>query len=65
LSDDYGSGYYRKNEVYGTGIDDSIPEEHAFFFRLSGLNLYYTATQHDMNVLGAIAIINVESSSPS
>jgi hypothetical protein len=46
-------------------VDKSIPNEHSFYFRLSGTNLYYTTTPTDMNVLGAISIVNIEDVSPS
>lgn len=40
-----------------------MPADNAFYFRVSGLNLYYTETQKDMIVLGAIAIDNIVSPS--
>jgi hypothetical protein len=35
------------------------PNDSSFYFRLSGLNLYYTATDKDMVVLGALKITNI------
>lgn len=36
------------------------PNDSSFYFRLSGLNLYYTATDKDMVVLGALKISNIQ-----
>jgi len=49
--------YFRKNEQFSAG---GPPNDSSFYFRLSGLNLYYTATDSDMVVLGAIKINNLE-----
>lgn len=46
--------YFRKN------IAEGPPNDSSFYFRLSGLNLYYTATDKDLVVLGAIKITNIE-----
>ena len=49
--------YFRKNTVFPK---EGIPAETKFYFRLSKNNLYYTASQKEMVVLGAIAITNIE-----
>lgn len=54
--------YFRKNEKFKDG---GPPSESAFYFRLSGLNLYYTATQADLIVLGAIKISNIDAVTPA
>lgn len=54
---------FRKNQH--SGIDKTVPSEESFYFRISGLNLYYTETQKDMIVLGAIAVTNIVSPSTS
>lgn len=56
-----GVASFRKNQHYK--VDPSVPADNAFYFRVSGLNLYYTETQKDMIVLGAIAIDNIVSPS--
>ena len=50
--------YFRKNSQYGK--DSAIPSDSSFYFRLSMNNLYYTATDKDLVVLGAISISNVQ-----
>ncbi len=54
---------FRKNLKFVPQGD--IPTEDSFFFRITGKNLYYTETSNDMQVLGAISITNIESTSPS
>jgi carbonic anhydrase len=39
--------------------DDKPPTNKFFWFRLSGLHLYYTSTKSDINVLGAVSIGHV------
>lgn len=36
------------------------PNDKFFYFRLSGLNLYYTNTKTDINILGAISVKSME-----
>lgn len=48
--------YFRKNEQF---VNGGPPNDSSFYFRLSGLNLYYTATDKDMVVLGAIKVANL------
>jgi hypothetical protein len=47
---------FRKNSKFKDG---GAPAIDAFYFRISGSNIYYTETQADNVVLGAIAIKNV------
>ena len=50
---------YRINGAYGNkNLKAKLPNDKFFWFRLSGLNLYYSSTTTDINILGAI---NVES----
>lgn len=49
---------YEKNEEKH---DKEVnPDNKFFFFRLSGLNLYYANTKSDYNILGAIAVTSLE-----
>ena len=57
LKDVAPGSYFRKNVKFG--VEPSIPNESSFYFRLSGLNLYYTADDKDMVVLGAIKLDNL------
>jgi len=41
--------------------EDKPPSNKFFWFRLSGLHLYYTATKSDINVLGALSINYISS----
>lgn len=54
--------YFRKNQEF---INGGPPNDSSFYFRLSGLNLYYTATEKDMVVLGAIRIDNMQTVIPA
>ena len=36
------------------------PSDKFFYFRLSGLNLYYTNTKTDINILGAISVASID-----
>lgn len=56
----YESGTYRKNQQFVAGKTTPVPAIDAFFFRISGTNIYYTETETEMIVLGAIAVTNVE-----
>ena len=40
---------------------DKLPSDKFFWFRLSGLNIYYSATKTDVNVLGAVSIESIHS----
>jgi len=52
-------GIFRKNTQWKEDGSGEPPAIDAFYFRLSGHNLYYTETEADMVVLGAIAIHNI------
>jgi len=52
-------GVFRKNSQWKEDGSGVVPAIDAFYFRLSGHNLYYTETDSDMVVLGAIAIHNI------
>jgi carbonic anhydrase len=49
---------FRLNDAFtaARGPGTPPPSIREFWFRLSGLNLYYTSYQQDINILGAIAI---------
>jgi len=48
---------FRINGAYGHELLKSkLPNDKFFWFRLSGLNLYYTSTDTDINILGAIHV---------
>lgn len=55
---------FRVNDAYkktNAAIDKKKqPNDKFFYFRLSGLNIYYTNTNSDMNVLGAIAVSKLD-----
>jgi hypothetical protein len=53
---------FRVNDAHKRIKDqkDNLPEnKNCFWFRLSGLNLYYSSTKSDYNILGAITIEEV------
>jgi len=48
---------FRINNVFKTTNNEAkLPSDKFFWFRLSGLNLYYSSTETDINILGAISI---------
>jgi carbonic anhydrase len=50
---------FRINGAYGhKSLKNNLPSDKFFYFRLSGLNLFYSSTETDINILGSI---NVES----
>jgi carbonic anhydrase len=52
--------YFRINDAFFNSTGGDIgPNEKFFWFRLSGLNIYYSLTQSDMNILGAIAVTSI------
>lgn len=53
-------GVFRKNTQWNNG-DGPAPAPDSFYFRISGHNLYYTETDADTVVLGAIAVHNIKS----
>jgi hypothetical protein len=53
---------FRVNDAHKkiTSQKDNLPsDKNCFWFRLSGLNLYYSSTKSDYNILGAITIKDV------
>ena len=64
LTDLQRSGTFRQNSRWSATSKD-VPEQDAFYFRLSGLNLYFTESKGDMVVLGAIAISNIDEVDPN
>ena len=52
------SGSFRKNHKFSPGSKE-IPFEDAYYFRLSGKNLYFTEGKDDMVVVGAISVKNL------
>jgi len=48
---------FRINNAHGNPMmEEKLPSNKFFWFRLSGLNIYYSSTKSDINILGAIAI---------
>jgi len=53
---------FRINNAHGNPhLQDKLPSNKFFWFRLSGLNLYYSSTKTDINILGAISIDSLDS----
>jgi len=53
---------FRINGAYGNKqLKADLPNDKFFWFRLSGLNLYYSTTETDINILGAINVESIES----
>lgn len=56
------SNEFRINGAYGnTLLKENLPNNKFFYFRLSGLNLFYSSTDTDINILGSIHIDSVSS----
>jgi hypothetical protein len=54
--------YFRINDAHNKpDNEDKLPSNKFFWFRLSGINLYYTTTKTDVNILGSIAIESIDS----
>ncbi len=47
---------FRINDAFFVNAGDKPPTNREFWFRLSGLNIYYTVSKKDINILGAISI---------
>ncbi len=47
------------NSKEGTAHTGTCPGPKYFWFRLSGLNLYYSSSKTDLNILGAMSIIHI------
>lgn len=53
---------FRINDAHGKPDNsDKLPSDKFFWFRLSGLNIYYSASKTDVNVLGAVSIESIHS----
>ena len=60
------SEFFRMNEAFENEVEEEKgPSNKFFWFRLSGLNIYYSLTKSDMNVLGAISVRHVSRISKS
>ena len=55
---------FRRNPQFGDPRM-LIPSEDSFYFRISGANVYYTETEADLKVLGAISVKNIKSTDHS
>ena len=52
---------FRINGAYGNkNLAEKLPNDKFFWFRLSGLNLYYSTTDTDINILGAISVDSID-----
>ena len=52
---------FRINGAYANkNLEEKLPNNKFFYFRLSGLNIYYSTTKTDINILGSISIGNIE-----
>jgi carbonic anhydrase len=54
--------FYRINEAYDKYLgepDDKGPSNKFFWFRLSGLNIYYSLSKTDINILDAISVTKI------
>ncbi len=53
---------FRINKAHGNpSMEDKLPSDRFFWFRLSGKNIYYSSTKTDMNILGAVSIDSISS----
>jgi carbonic anhydrase len=60
------SNFFRINSAFEQAQnEDKPPTKKFFWFRLSGLHVYYSATPSDINVLGAISIKSISSVFPA
>jgi carbonic anhydrase len=51
---------FRINGAYGhKSLADKLPNDKFFYFRLSGLNIFYSSTKTDINILGTIAVESI------
>merc|ERR1711957_785010 len=54
---------YGINGAYGNKnlvVVPKLPNDKFFWFRLSGLNMYYSSTKTDINILGAISVESID-----
>ena len=59
---------FRINDSWAKSTDinkKEQPNNKFFYFRLSGLNLYYTNTKTDINILGAVSVKSIEKILPA
>jgi len=58
--------FFRNNTAFNENNPDPTmpPGQFFFWFRLSGRNIYYSTTETDINILGAINIVNVDDAIP-
>ena len=52
----YSPFYYQKIDQQNKNLPH---DKNCFWFRLSGLNIYYSSTKSDYNILGAVQIAEV------
>jgi len=55
------NGFRINNATDNPLLEDKLPSNKFFWFRLSGLNIYYSTTKTDVNILGAISIDSLSS----
>lgn len=59
---------FRINDSYKKNVEKHDmrvnPNDKFFYFRLSGLNLYYTNTKTDLNILGTVAVKSLDKIQP-
>lgn len=55
----FDSDDFRLNPTITNPNASCAPYQNSFYFRVSGLNIYYTTSKDDMNVLGAIQIKSI------
>jgi hypothetical protein len=48
------------NPLFVSGKTEPVPCQNCFYFRLSGLNLYFTQIRYDMTIIASIAIKNID-----
>ena len=60
--------FYRINEAFDSFIgepEDKGPSNKFFWFRLSGLNIYYSLSKTDINILDAISVTQISGVTPT
>lgn len=60
--------FYRINEAFDNFIgepEDKGPSNKFFWFRLSGLNIYYSLSKTDINILDAISVTQISGVTPT
>lgn len=51
---------FQINPIYSPIGTKSVPNQEAFYFRISGNNIFYTQSDTDLKVLGALAVHKIE-----